>query len=150
MDVRQGGSLVPQNAVFELKTRSVKRRGEDFLADQLPRLWVAQVPFFVLAFHSRGNSNPKDVEITDVRRDVKKWEEDSGSTLRKLGVLMNRLVDLARERDSHQFEVSRSSSGLLEIREPGGEVSTTLSDRVNKIWLGDIVPQSLDGMDLGA
>lgn len=142
VEVRQGGSLVPQNAVFELKTRSIKRRGEDFLADQLPRLWIFQTPFFVLAFHTRSVFDPKDIEITDVRQGVKQWEEENAASMRKLGVLMNRLGDLARERDSHRFEVCRSPGGLLEICSPGGDVLRALLYRLRKVWLGEAYTES--------
>lgn len=54
LEVLHAGDFVEQEHIFELKTRSVKRKEadtfEDTFGDQLPRLWVAQIPKFVLAY----------------------------------------------------------------------------------------------------
>lgn len=58
LKVLRAGDLVEQDHIFELKTRSVKRKEadtfEDTFGDQLPRLWVAQIPKFVLAYRESG------------------------------------------------------------------------------------------------
>jgi hypothetical protein len=36
-------------SVFDLKTRSIKRMDVDTLGDELARLWIGQIPNFVLS-----------------------------------------------------------------------------------------------------
>jgi hypothetical protein len=44
LTVIRRGYFVPQHAIFDLKTRSVKKRDHGILEEELPRLWVAQIP----------------------------------------------------------------------------------------------------------
>jgi hypothetical protein len=67
----QGQCSVPQYAVFDLKTRSIKRKKDDCtLADQLPRLWIKQIPFFILAHHDRGLFKSEEITIRDIKPDI--------------------------------------------------------------------------------
>ena len=138
---RKTGTLIPQHAIFDLKTRSIKRRDQvdEILAEQIARHWIAQIPFFILAFHERGRFSPEDILVQDVRKDVEAWENEHQSELRKLGALLSKLVQLARHSDSvvgHKYEVVCSSPRSLEIREQGGEVNAPLCEEVRQFWLG--------------
>jgi hypothetical protein len=84
IDVRNKGKLIPQHAIFELHTRSCNKRDEDHLSDTLPRLWLAQIPFSILAFHSRGVFEPEDITVTDVREAIEEWETVNQELLRRL------------------------------------------------------------------
>lgn len=69
LKVLRGGNQVPQSAVFDLKTRSIKKMDVDTIAEELPRLWISQIPNFILAYHTQGVFN--DIQIHDVRDAVK-------------------------------------------------------------------------------
>ncbi|KAJ4411006.1 hypothetical protein N0V85_003880 [Neurospora sp. IMI 360204] len=89
--------IVPQAQVFDLKTRSIKaRENSNILEEELPRLWVSQIPNFVLAYHTRGKFFPNDIEIRDVRPDVKRWEKERSDDkiLAKLAAVVRKLVEM--------------------------------------------------------
>lgn len=76
LKVVRAGKLVSQDQVFDLKTRSIKKKEtgtlEVTLCDQLKRLWVSQIPNFILAYHDRGIFN--DINVKAVRDQVDGWE----------------------------------------------------------------------------
>jgi hypothetical protein len=43
------------SSCFDLKTRSIKRMDVDTLGDELARLWIGQIPNFVLALTPLGD-----------------------------------------------------------------------------------------------
>lgn len=136
---QKAGTPIPQSAIFDLKTRTIKRRDQvdEILAEQIARYWVAQIPFFILAFHERGRFSPEDILVQDVRKDVDKWQNKHQSELRKLGVLLEKLVQLARDSvPDHKYEVVCQTPNALEIREQGGKVNGPLCEELRQVWLG--------------
>lgn len=132
--VRSGGRLIPQHAVLELHTRSCNKRDEDHLSDNFPRLWLAQIPFLILAFHNRGLFESEDIIVRDVREDVEEWEDTNQELLRRLQTLLKKLVSLARDPDFGKYEVCLQQRGILEIRKQGGVVSSPLASPLTWIW----------------
>ncbi|KAH6995103.1 hypothetical protein EDB80DRAFT_586520 [Ilyonectria destructans] len=140
LKVVEGGQTVPQAAVFELKTRSVKARDKDTLGEQLHRLWVSRVEQFVLAYHERGLFN--DIQIKNVKGQVKEWEDTNQSSLRRLAALLHLIIDHAREAPDGKLDIVCSSGDSLEIRKQVGE-DTMLSTSVQAewaTWLGQATP----------
>ncbi|KAK3949503.1 hypothetical protein QBC32DRAFT_326938 [Pseudoneurospora amorphoporcata] len=93
-------SIVPQAQVFDLKTRSIKaRETKNILEEELPRLWVTQVPNLIVGYHTRGKFFPNDIEIRDVRPNVQQWEKERSKdkTLGKLAAVVRKLVDMVGE-----------------------------------------------------
>ncbi|KAK4124693.1 hypothetical protein N657DRAFT_690176 [Parathielavia appendiculata] len=91
LTITRAGELIPSTYLFDLKTRSIRTRQNvksHPLTDQLPRLWVSQIPNFILAFHASGLFEPKDTEIRDVREDVARWEKENAKELARLAVLL--------------------------------------------------------------
>ena len=130
---------ITQSAIFDLKTRTIKRRDQvdEILAEQIARYWVAQIPFFNLAIHERGRFSPGDILVQDARKDVDKWQNKHQSELRKLGVLLEKLVQLARDSvPDHKYEVVCQTPNALEIREQGGKVNGPLCEELRQVWLG--------------
>ncbi|KOS16913.1 hypothetical protein ESCO_004918 [Escovopsis weberi] len=78
-----GGQIVPQDAMFDIKTRSINVKHRDTLGEELPRLWLAQVKRFILAHHTSGKF--EDVEIQDVSENIEAWEADNQAALRRDG-----------------------------------------------------------------
>ncbi|KAK2737505.1 geranylgeranyl pyrophosphate synthetase [Colletotrichum kahawae] len=111
LQMLSGGFEVPQSAVFDLKTRSSVRRGRDFLGEELPRMWVAQIPNFVLAYHNRGVFN--DIEVIDVSSKLKDWEREQNNELSQLAALLHRIVDVAQA--NHRLEIAHRVLGKLEV-----------------------------------
>ncbi|PSR97391.1 hypothetical protein BD289DRAFT_458951 [Coniella lustricola] len=134
------GEIVKQESLFELKTRSVKcKQGDhpqDTLGEQLPRLWVAQLSKFILAYHSRGMFE-KEITIKDVRNEVKAWEKDNVDDLSRLAALLHRIMAIVRARPDGKLELRHDAVGVLEIREQTTDVDGALSERVQKLWLKD-------------
>ena len=133
----QGGNHIPQSAIFDLKTRSTKKKNVvDTIAEELPRLWISQTPNFILAYHTKGVFY--DIHIYDVRDSVKKWEETNQEALVKFAVLLRKMVSFARSSDDGKLEIIlQERSAELEIREQCPDVGSALSSDIAKLWNGD-------------
>ncbi|KAJ0384089.1 hypothetical protein COL922a_009141 [Colletotrichum nupharicola] len=145
LHIQPGGFDVPQSAVFDLKTRSNMRRGQDFLGEELPRMWVAQIPNFVLAYHDRGRFN--DIEVMDVSEKIRDWEREMNGKLSQLGALLHRIIGLARTQPGGKLEISRQLLDRLEIRAQTSGVTPAFSEGVSvkwASWLGQPVMSSED------
>ncbi|KAL4912230.1 hypothetical protein BDW62DRAFT_216479 [Aspergillus aurantiobrunneus] len=135
LTTESGGEVVPQSATFDLKTRSAKKEYADVVKGELPRLWLAQVPNFVVGFHKSGLFD--DVRVVDVRREVQQWEKEHESDLRKLAALLDMLITFANGQPDGRLEVvfqGEDGDGSLELREVGGEVNRCISDSLKKRW----------------
>ncbi|KAG6059015.1 hypothetical protein E4U32_004305 [Claviceps aff. humidiphila group G2b] len=90
------GQLKPQDSIFELKTRFIKRQyGQDaYMQHQLACLWLRQVPNLILAYHDNGLFT--DIRVMDVRNDVSEWEKKESAVIRKFVALLRQIVDIAR------------------------------------------------------
>ncbi|KAL0932638.1 geranylgeranyl pyrophosphate synthetase [Colletotrichum truncatum] len=144
LQMQSGGFKVPQSAMFDLKTRSSRRKGHDFLGEELPRMWVAQIPNFVLAYHDRGTFN--DIQIMDVSTKIKEWEKEKNEELSRLAALLHHIVNLVRIHGG-KLEISRQSPEKLEFREQTPGLSGVCSvDVMAKwgAWLGSTVASSED------
>ena len=133
LTVTQGGRRIPQSSSFDLKTRSIRKKDEDILADELPRLWVAQIPNFILAYHASGVF--EEIQTRNVRREIEDWERENEDKLRRFAVLLQKIVAFARGRQDRKFEIRCREVDVLELREQGGEVGHTLSANVEARWL---------------
>jgi hypothetical protein len=132
--VRSGGRLIPQHAIFELKTRGAHKKDEDQMVDHLPRMWTAQTPFFILAFHEWGSFKPEDITVQDVRGKVSSWQDENQDLLRRFSALLDKLVAMARDPAIGKFEVCLQQRGILELRKQGGSVSSPLPSPLIWIW----------------
>ena len=132
--IQQGGRGIAQESVFDLKTRSVKRKLDDILTEELPRLWVTQIPNFVLAFHEHGTFTKDDISIRDVRKEVGDWEKQNQGDLRMLGKLMNKLVDLVKGVPGRRCEVRCLEIGMLEIHRQLDDAPLAMSPDLHLAW----------------
>ena len=149
----RGGRLIPQQAIFELKTHGAHKKRVEQMSEHLPRLWVAHVPFFILAFHDYGLFKPENIVIQDVRKKVTVWQAENQILLRRLGVLLEKLVSMARDPDIDRFEVCLQQPGVLELREPGGKVFPPLPSPLTWIWAdqgGSEYASDSSGVSVGA
>ncbi|KAK6411818.1 hypothetical protein LTR95_018043 [Oleoguttula sp. CCFEE 5521] len=63
-----GGKAISQEAMFDIKTRSFRRKGKDILGGEIDRLWLRQIPNFIVAYHRSGTFD--DIEIMDVGEQI--------------------------------------------------------------------------------
>ncbi|KAK2002736.1 geranylgeranyl pyrophosphate synthetase [Colletotrichum falcatum] len=145
--VQSGGFRVPQAAVFDLKTRTIKRKGEDFLGEELPRMWVAQIPNFILAYHQRGTFT--ETEVMDVSEKIKVWEKSKQRELSRLAALLHRIVDLAHASRDGRLELIRQEVSKLDFREQLPEVSLAFSADMMAKWKDWLAPD-VEGKVRGA
>jgi len=135
LKVETAGSPIDQSHVFDLKTRSIfTKLKKDYLADELPRLWVTQIPHFILAFHKSGYFAPNEIQIKDVREHVKAWERSHATDLAKLAALIHRVVYLVSSTPSAKFELRFHVVGELEVREKLPDAGDILSSEVRARW----------------
>jgi hypothetical protein len=131
----RGSGSVPQSAVFDLKTRSIKKKYHDTtVSDQIPRLWIRQIPSFILAYHERGLFRSEEVTVHNVQPDVAKWEKDNERDVRKLIALIKKIADFVKVTPGQKLEVRYRNSVGLELREQDGGVSSVLPDDLAARW----------------
>ncbi|KAL4903297.1 hypothetical protein BDW74DRAFT_157041 [Aspergillus multicolor] len=133
--IETGGVTIPQSAIFDLKTRSVMRQYSEVMKEELPRLWLAQVPNFVIGFHKYGVF--EDVRVENVREEIRQWEADHEGELRQLSTLLELLIAFAHGQPDGRYEVvfeGADGNGELELREVGGEVNRCISDSMKRRW----------------
>ncbi|KAK6434748.1 hypothetical protein LTR95_009063 [Oleoguttula sp. CCFEE 5521] len=140
--VQRGEHLVHQSSIFKLKTRSIHKQDEDHLAENLPRLWLAQISHQILVFHEYGMFKLENMSVRHVSGEVQQWQIDNVDLPCRYGRLLEKLVALARE--FGEYEVCYSVPGQLEIRHQGGTVFSPLSSKVTEEWLsrGDVASES--------
>lgn len=157
LKIRQGGQYIPNPAIFDLKTRSIKKKEADVLGEQIARLWVTQIPNFVLAFHKLGVF--EEIDVRDVRREVRAWEEDNEIVLRQFATLLRDIVSFARGCDGGRLELRRQEgSSMLELRTQADDAGCALPGDLKERWTsmgggepppspGDIEDRESDGFD---
>lgn len=131
------GELVRQDRVFELKTRSIRRKEgpafEDTFTEQLPRLWVSQTPNFILAYHQHGLF--EEIHINNVDSDIKEWERRQAGKLSRFAALIHRIVEMVKARPDGKLELRHVVPGRLEVREQLADAGHALSQRVHAMWV---------------
>ncbi|KAH7141427.1 hypothetical protein B0J13DRAFT_59208 [Dactylonectria estremocensis] len=135
LKVVEGGQTVPQDAIFDLKTRSANIRNcqpnRDTIGEQLHRLWVCQIERFILAYHEKSVFN--DIRIKDVKARVKDWETVNQPCLKSLAALLHLIIDRARNSVDGKLEIV-SSAKDLQIRKQASGAGDTLSTSVRAEW----------------
>lgn len=148
LKISAGGECISQSAIFDLKTRSFRKKDEDTLSQQLPRLWIAQIPYFILAHHEAGLFS--DIQVVDVRERVKHWEEDQEATLARFADLLKKIVSFARSLECGRFEITREDgTTVLELRAQCAGAGRVLPPHVAKKWDDEVAgsdgSSSVDG-----
>lgn len=133
LNVVHGGQQIPRAAVFDLKTRSIRKKDQDTLSEELPRLWVAQVPNFILAYHTSGIF--EEIQTRNIHHEVEDWERENEDTIRRFAVLLRKIVAFARSTADRKIEVRSSEVNVLELREQTEDVRQTLPAVVEARWI---------------
>lgn len=115
LNVKKRGRMIPQDVVFDLKTRSSWKKGLNVLEEELPRYWAAQIPNFILAHHESGVFN--DIQVLNIENDVKRWEQQNQVAIRRLCWLIHKIMAVTKAREDGKLEVCWKSLETLELRE---------------------------------
>lgn len=136
LKVIRAGKLVNQDQIFDLKTRTVRKKEtetlEDTLSGQLHRLWVAQVPNFILAYHTRGVFD--EINVRAVQKEVDDWESSHVDVLSRLAALIHHIIGLVRVRSDNKLELRHDAVGILEVREQLADAGDALSKNGKVLW----------------
>ncbi|KAG6188384.1 hypothetical protein E4U24_001354 [Claviceps purpurea] len=137
LKVSVAGQLKPQNSIFELKTRSIKRQNEQdaIMQPQLSRLWLRQVPNLVLAYHTSGLFT--DIRVMDIRNEVSEWEKKESAVIRKFVALLRQIVDIARSglASGCRMELTcEEGASILCVRDQEPDLPQFLSQETLKKW----------------
>ncbi|KAG5967805.1 hypothetical protein E4U58_002104 [Claviceps cyperi] len=143
LKVSIAGQLRPQDSIFELKTRSIKRRHEQnaIIQSLLADLWLRQVPNLVLAYHTSGLFT--DIRVMDVQSDVSDWEKKEAAVIRKFVALLRQIVDIARSglTSGCRMELTcKEGASILCVRDQEPDLPQFLSqDTLERweTWLGE-------------
>lgn len=133
IEVVKKGRHIPQDGIFDLKTRSVKKIDLDILSTEIPRLWIRQIPNFVVAYHVRGKFN--DIRVQDVREDLRTWEESQKPALIRFAGLLQMVVAFARSAENGRIEIEHEEdTNVLNLREQAGGVNGVLPPILMSNW----------------
>lgn len=113
LTVRKGGHEINQAATAEIKTRAAHRILDKDLVWR--KLWMSQTPYLIAAYHIGGWFD--DVQITDVRTEVAKWEERNSGNLRKLNTVIRHIIDTVHKTTAMKCRVRGREGGKLWIWE---------------------------------
>ncbi|KAG6100306.1 hypothetical protein E4U14_007086 [Claviceps sp. LM454 group G7] len=131
------GQLKPQDSIFELKTRFIKRQyGQyHYIQHQLACLWLRQVPNFILAYHDNGLFT--DIRVMDVRNEVSEWEKKESAVIRKFVALLRQIVDIARSglASGCRMELTcEKGANILCVRDQEPDLPQLLSQDTLQRW----------------
>ncbi|KAK9771143.1 hypothetical protein SCAR479_12140 [Seiridium cardinale] len=133
LDVEFSGSVVPQEALLEIKTQA-QYRGTIDLTEHIPRLWIRQVPNLVAGYHERGVF--VKVKITNMNDEILQWEKNNQSDLRRFAATVNWLVTEVKRANCSSLEVYRQGTGPVQLREQIGTLRRALPESWSNIWSG--------------
>ncbi|CZR70279.1 uncharacterized protein PAC_20181 [Phialocephala subalpina] len=117
LQLKTQGMRVRQDQIFDIKTRASYKPFD--MNEILPRLWVNQTSKFLIAYHQSGLFDKPKVQ--DVRQDVIRWENSNSALLARFHALVKRIVDVVRDSDQQQCEVSWDGQGPLCVTKKIGE-----------------------------
>ena len=63
---------IPQNAIFDLKTRSQKTYRPIDMDEVHQRLWINQTPYFILAEHFKGSFESQNIQPVFISKEISK------------------------------------------------------------------------------
>ena len=135
LQIKKSGQKIPQEAVFDLKTRAGWRKDLKVLEDELPRYWVAQIPNFILARHHGGVFD--DINVQHIQDDVEKWQGENQKDLRCLGRLLREIISVVKVRRDRKLEVRCKGLDALELREQDTDEHDVLPPELKLRWMED-------------
>ncbi|KAI1470407.1 uncharacterized protein F4812DRAFT_263901 [Daldinia caldariorum] len=133
--IETAGKIIPQQSIIEIKTRSKARSQTGAPVDmneQLPRLWLRQIPYFITAYHLTGNF--EDVQEKAIQQELLDWENSHQSELQRFASILRQLIVEVKRAGHLKLELCRTGSGPLELREQGGKPREVLPSDWRDMW----------------
>lgn len=130
LQLKMQGHKVSQEQIFDIKTRSQQNIFD--MEEILPRLWLNQTSKFLLAYHRYGLFDQP--EVKDVRHLVIGWQKDNSGLLGRFHAILRRIVDVVRDSDEQQLEVSWDGQGPLLITKQVGKGRRALPSDLRELW----------------
>lgn len=135
LSLKQGGAVVPQHTIFDMKTRSGRYKKEIDMDEMYPQLWIKQIPNFIIAYHDgAGLFHTSDIHVQNVKYNVQAWEQQNQAGIGRLLVLLGKIVDLAKKQGSGLLEVYCQSVDCVEVRRQYGEGVHALPPELSAKW----------------
>ncbi|KAI1089612.1 hypothetical protein F5B19DRAFT_495224 [Rostrohypoxylon terebratum] len=131
--IKSAGAVVPQHSIIEIKTRSRLNGQEINLGEHLPRLWVRQIPNFIVGYHVKGSF--EDVQNKNAQQDLHEWESAHQSELRMFASVLRQLIVEVKRAGNVKLELCRTGTGSLELREQFGTPREVLPDDWKDMWV---------------
>ncbi|KAI1208326.1 uncharacterized protein F4807DRAFT_430871 [Annulohypoxylon truncatum] len=131
--VKEAGLAVSQHSIIEIKTRSQLKGQEIEMNEHWPRLWVRQIPNFIVGYHIKGNF--EDVQNKNVQPDIDEWESAHESELRKFASILQQLIVEVKRAGNFKLELCRTGLGPLELREQIGTPREVLPNDWKNLWI---------------
>jgi hypothetical protein len=131
--LKMQGAEVPQDQIFDIKTRSNFKVFD--MEEILPRLWVNQTRNFLLAYHQYGRFDRP--QVADVEKNILTWQKDNSAALGRFHAIIKRIVDLVRDPDGRQAEVSWDGEGPLKVTKQIGIARRVLPFDLLQTWAID-------------
>lgn len=130
LELKMQGRKVPQERIFDIKTRAEQNIYN--MDEILPRLWLNQTSKFLLAYHRYGLFNqPK---VVDVRQLVLDWQKNNPGLLGRFHAVVRRIVDVVRESNEQQLEVSWDGEGPLMVTQQVGVGRRAFPSDLRGLW----------------
>lgn len=133
LTIKQAGRTVTQADIFDLKTRSGKHGKSIKMDDITPQLWLKQVPNFVVAYHD-GFGLFENVQVRDVRKLISDFEKDNADAIRRLVLLLNKVIAIAKADKKGLLEVYCPGQDVLEVRRQFGAGVHALPKALKEQW----------------
>lgn len=126
--IKEEGQVVPIQSTLEIKTRVFHKPIN--IQEVLPQMWVSQTPNLVRAYHQNGWFEQPKVE--DISSEIRKWEEDHQSDLKKLAALMKKIIKMVKESGGDAVVKYDNQSDKLVIW--GADQKKMLPDNLYTRW----------------
>ncbi|KAF4475425.1 hypothetical protein CGGC5_v015998 [Colletotrichum fructicola Nara gc5] len=104
--VTEGNKPNDVESTLEIKTRAAST--ELAMEDVVPQLWLSQIPLLVVAYHRQNYF--RDINLRDVKQEVRDWEATNWTILRKLACLIS-LIRQVVEKNGNRRAVVRYIGG---------------------------------------
>lgn len=137
LTIELSGQQIPQSAIFDLKTRSVHKKID--MEELYPRLWVSQIPNFIIAYHNSGVFD--DIQNRNILSELRAWETNNDQQLRILHETLHQLISIVKQVRGHTVGVRRTEGGPLEIRKLTQNSWSALPHDLKAKWTGVVNTQ---------
>ncbi|KAK6496367.1 hypothetical protein TWF481_002392 [Arthrobotrys musiformis] len=135
LNIKTGGSEVPQSSIFDLKTRFGRQSQSINMEQIFPLLYLRQIPNFIVAYHNGGGVFPtKDIKVENLEKEIRQWEIDNESALKRFSVLLRKVIEVVKTDGSGPLEIYRPSPDCLEIRRQHGDELHVLPLSLRQEW----------------